>query len=334
MSHIFDALQRSHAEHGGADGSLQCTATELLERAERQATATWKSESLPEQTPGTEIATSESTSFGGIRGTGTFIEGTAASERAGLEAVREVFSQFREIEISVSAQSRLVCLTDKETPPAEAFRLLGVRLRHLRGDQIVKKLLVTSTVPQEGKSLSAANLACTLGSRGEHKVLLLEGDLRRPSLSQMFGLNGVSGISEWLQGKENLVSTICHLKGPDIWLLPAGNPLKNPLEFLQSEKPLALIDQLAAWFDWVIIDSPPVLPLADTSVWAHLADGILLVARQGTTEKRQLQRGLDALDRNKLIGAIMNCSKVSSSSDYYYYAKRPETSAPSARSAL
>jgi Mrp family chromosome partitioning ATPase len=85
-----------------------------------------------------------------------------------------------------------------------------------------------------------------------------------------------------------------------------------------------MMNQLAAWFDWVIIDSPPVLPLADTSVWTNLADGILLVTRQGTTEKRQLKRGLEALDPQKLIGALMNCSENAARSDYYY---RPASTA-------
>jgi len=79
-----------------------------------------------------------------------------------------------------------------------------------------------------------------------------------------------------------------------------------------------MIEQLTAWFDWLIIDSPPILPLADTSVWTNLADGILLVARQGTTQKRQLERGLEAVGTQKLIGAILNSAKSVANSDYYY----------------
>jgi Mrp family chromosome partitioning ATPase len=87
------------------------------------------------------------------------------------------------------------------------------------------------------------------------------------------------------------------------------------------------MDQLAEWFEWIIIDSPPVLPLGDTSVWARMADGVLLVTRQGTTEKRHLQRGIEALEPKKLIGALLNCSK--SSSDYNYYHREPNASGPS-----
>ena len=88
------------------------------------------------------------------------------------------------------------------------------------------------------------------------------------------------------------------------------------------------MDQLAAWFDWVVVDTPPVLPLADTSVWMRVVDGVLLVARQGTSEKRQLQRGLEAIDRSKLIGALLNCSSSTAHNDYYYHYKPGSASQP------
>jgi Mrp family chromosome partitioning ATPase len=112
--------------------------------------------------------------------------------------------------------------------------------------------------------------------------------------------------------------------------MPAGAAQNNALELLQSARLSAIMDQLTAWFDWIIIDSPPVLPMADTSVLARLADGILLVTRQGTTEKRHLQRGLEALEAKKLIGALLNCSKSSAHSDYYYHAN---TASPSSDAA-
>ena len=86
---------------------------------------------------------------------------------------------------------------------------------------------------------------------------------------------------------------------------------------MQSGKLSALIEQLEAWFDWIVIDSPPVLPLADTSVWARIADGILLVTREGTTEKQQLKRGLQALEQSKLLGAVLNSATDTHHNDYY-----------------
>src|SRR5262249_48373806 len=98
---------------------------------------------------------------------------------------------------------------------------------------------------------------------------------------------------------------------------PAGRAPQNPLELMQSGKLALFMDQLTSWFDWIVIDSPPVLPLADTSVWARMCDGILLVTRKGITEKTHLQRGLEALEQSKLCGALVNGSTEASHSDYY-----------------
>jgi capsular exopolysaccharide synthesis family protein len=183
---------------------------------------------------------------------------------------------------------------------------------------VLKKVLITSTIPQEGKSMVAGNLACTLALKTQQKILLLEGDLRHPSLSKMFGLGKNSGLSQWLEGECSLAACIYHLKGPDIWILPAGNASSNELQLLQSGRLSVLMDRLTEWFDWIIVDCPPVLPLADTSIWMRLADGILLTTRQGSTEKRQLMRGLEAIEPKKLIGALVNSSDNSVASDYYY----------------
>jgi len=241
-------------------------------------------------------------------------------EHSAAERPLDICGQFQALEVALAPQNRLVCLTDDESLAAEAFRLLGVRLQHLRRDRPLKKLLITSTVPQEGKSMVAANLACALAQRTQQRVLLLEGDLRRPSLCEKFGLGRNPGLSECLQGVRPLTKCIYHLESPGLWILPAGIAESNALELLQSVRLSALMDHVAAWFEWIIIDSPPILPVADTSVWARLADGILLVTRQGTTDKRQLQRGLEALEPKKLIGALLNCSQNSSHSDYYYRA--------------
>jgi capsular exopolysaccharide synthesis family protein len=229
------------------------------------------------------------------------------------------------LQVSSDPQDRLVCFNDEESPAAESFRLLGVRLRHLRREKSLKKVLITSTIPAEGKSMVAANIACTLALRTPQKTLLLEGDLRRPSLSRMFGLGKNPGLCEYLRDESSVTRSIYSLKGKGLWLLPAGSAQGNPLELLQSARLPALMEQLTAWFEWIIIDSPPVLPLADTSVWARWADGILLVIRQGTTQKRQLQRGIEAIESKKLIGAILNSSTNSDHGDYYY---RPHAASP------
>jgi capsular exopolysaccharide synthesis family protein len=225
--------------------------------------------------------------------------------------------EFPSVEVAPAATSRLVSLTEKESLGAEKFRFLGVRLRRLQQERPLKKLLITSTLSGEGKSLVTANLAATLARRKQQKVLLLEGDLRRPTQASLFGGSRPAGLSEWLQSKNPTVSNIYHLEGPGFWLMPAGHPPDNPLELMQSSKLGELLEQLTLWFDWIVIDSPPVMPLADTSVWARFADGILLVVRAGRTERQALQRGLGAIEQSRLLGLVINNSTGNDEEDYY-----------------
>src|SRR5271170_5913825 len=299
MSHIFDALQRSEAERAGTDPSLTestfTVATELLQAAERKRRA-------------------------------------ASGATVDCAEPADLLNQFPSLPVSLLPNSRLVAVGEEENLGAEKFRFLAVRLRQLRQSRTMKKVLITSTIPQEGKSTVAANLACTLARRKQHKVLLLEGDLRRPTVAQKFGLGKVPGLSEWLRGESDTMN-IYRLEALGLWVLPAGNAPENPLELMQSGKLQPLMDQLTSWFDWIVIDSPPVLPLADTSLWARLADGILLVTRKNVTEKQQLQRGLEALERSKLLGALVNGSTDAAHSDYYQrYGPAASSPGPPARS--
>lgn len=225
--------------------------------------------------------------------------------------------QCRSLTVSPSPNSRLVSLNANESLAAETFRFLGVRLRQIQQVRHIKKLLVTSTMPEEGKSMVSGNLATTLARRHRQKILLLEGDIRRPSLRPQFGLRQLPGLSEWLGGDPGRVTNIYHLEGPGLWFLPAGLPVENSLELMQSGRLSRLMDQLSACFDWIVIDSPPVLSLADTSVWMRLTDAILLVTREGKTEKQLLQQSLQMLEPSKLLGAVVNSSKSTDKSKYY-----------------
>ncbi|HTA24078.1 MAG TPA: CpsD/CapB family tyrosine-protein kinase [Terriglobales bacterium] len=294
MSHIFDALQRSEAEQSGEAPAL-AVATELIQAVERKATT--------EREPVVER--------------GFAVEHEIGPEIGTLGPNPTALDEFPSLQVAVNPQSRLVSLVDHESLAAEKFRFLGVRLRQFRQNRPLKKILITSSIPQEGKSMVAANLACTLARRQQQKTLLLDGDLRRPALSQTFGLGHLPGLCDWLQSEPGPMRNIYRLEGPGCWFLPAGSSPKNPLELMQSGRLSVLMEQLTAWFDWIVIDSPPVLPLGDTSIWTRLADGVLLVTRQGATQKQQLQRGLEAIDQSKLIGALLNSSREAASGDYY-----------------
>jgi len=296
MSHIFDALQRSEAERTGDPADPLSLETELLKIAESDAVAQVDELSA-------KATSASAPAFPSI---------TAASPQ-------NPFEQFESLPVSLVPDGKLVVVTEKDSLAAEKFRFLAVRLRQLQQSRPVKKILITSTIPGEGKSMVAANLACTLARRRQQKTLLLDGDLRRPMLARQLGLGRIPGISETLQGTTDLISSIYRLDALGLWILPAGSAPQNPLELMQSGKLTPLMEQLSSWFDWIVIDSPPVLPLADTSVWGRMADGILLVTRQGKTEKQLLKRGLEAIESGKLLGALVNGSTNSVHSDYYYH---------------
>ena len=291
MSNIFDALQRAEGGSAAADGSGLLLATELLQAAEQK-----------------------------MRGSALIVEQQPSIEAFDADpptpASTEDIERCPVLAVSIRNESRLVSVAEEGSLGAEKFRFLAVRLRQLRQNRPLKKILITSTIPQEGKSTVAANLACTLARRRQQKTLLLEGDLRRPNITSQFGVGRIPGLCEWLNGQSESIN-LYKLQGLGLWLLPAGAAPQNPLELMQSGRLSHLMEQLEASFDWIVIDSPPVLPLADTSLWSRLADGIVLVTRKGTTEKLQLQRGIEAIEKSKLLGALVNSSANTAHSDYY-----------------
>jgi capsular exopolysaccharide synthesis family protein len=322
MSHIFDALQRAEAERSGVEQDDFTLATELLKIATAEAAAPQTAQAAaPEPTSDSdsEIPAIEAPP---VLQTRVIVEHPQQSN---------VFEQFESLPVVLLPNSKLVSLTEKDSLAAEKFRFLGVRLRQLQQARNLKRVLITSTIPEEGKTTVSANLACTLARRRQQKTLLLEGDLRRPTLGKQFGLDRVPGLSEYLQGSIDITKVIYRLDALGLWILPAGRAPENPLELMQAGKLSPLMKQLSSWFDWIVIDSPPVLPLADTSVWVRVADGVLLVTRQGKTEKQHLKRGIEAIDRSKLLGALINSSANIAQSNYYYrYGPRTPATPPKA----
>src|SRR6202041_268533 len=300
MSNIFDALQRAELENSGSEGPTLVLASELLQAAEQKLR---ESAAVPEKPANRDAFDTDPA------------------------APLEDLEHCPVLPVSLRDDSRLVSVVKEGSLGAEKFRFLAVRLRQLRHSRPLKKILITSSIPQEGKSTVAANLACTLARRKPQKTLLLEGDLRRPNITGRFGLGQLPGLCEWLSGETPKI-ILSHLENMGVWILPAGTTPQNPLELMQSGKLSPLMEQLEAWFEWIVIDSPPVLPLADTSVWSRLADGILLVTRKGITEKQQLQRGLEAIEKSKLLGALVNSSANAAHSDYYQRYTSPIADSP------
>jgi len=187
----------------------------------------------------------------------------------------------------------------------EKFGLLAAKLSNIWAEHGLKSLLVTSSAPNEGKSLVAANIALTLAMQTHKRVLLLEGDFRQPGLGGMLGVGSLAGLGDWATTQQPINRFVYQLGELSLWLLPAGK-IEAPIRLLQSPELVDLFRSLRDGFDWVIIDSPPALPLADTNLWARKADGILLVVRESITPRAAFRRSLDALDDNKIVGIVLN----------------------------
>ena len=216
--------------------------------------------------------------------------------------------------------SKLVSMDPEQSLAAEKFRFLAVRLRYIQQKHPLKKVLVTSALSEEGKSFTSANLAITLARKERQKVLLIEGDLRRPVIAHQFGLHHLPGLSESLANGSNGLTNLVYLEEPKLWFMPAGASAENALELLQSPRLSAQMNQMNTWFDWVIIDSPPLLPLADSTVWSRYSDGVLLITREGRTQREALKRGLEVLSKTNLIGVVFNsCSDVDQNNYYQKY---------------
>lgn len=308
MSRIFDALQRSGTEQSGVEyPDMMSVATAVFESPREQVNP---DDAVVEEPTPEVPAVSEQVE-------------ALHDQPVVAEAPASRYPAFPSLEVSVAPDSRLVFFTQPESLAAEKFRFLGVRLRQIRQTRSLKKVLVTSTIPEEGKSLISANLAGVLARRKE-RVLLIEGDMRRPTLANQLGLGRLAGLAEWLQSGLDQAANIYSLGGPAFWIMPAGEPPANPLELMQSGRLSKLMSQLSTLFDWIIVDSPPLLPLADTTVWSRLTDGTLLVAREGKTEKKALERGIEAIKKSDLLGVVLNGCTDSDQSHYYYQRYSPQ----------
>jgi capsular exopolysaccharide synthesis family protein len=166
--------------------------------------------------------------------------------------------------------------------------------------------LVTSPLPGDGKSTIVLNLATALAEGGNRKVLLIDADLHHASLHHQLGIKAPTGLMECLQDGRNPLSVIKRIEPLKWYLLPAGGPTVNPTELLQTESFCGVIQKLSPHFDWIIIDSPPVIPLTDAVSLTRHTDATLLVARAGRTPETVIESAITLLDSKHVIGIVLN----------------------------
>jgi capsular exopolysaccharide synthesis family protein len=234
--------------------------------------------------------------------------------------------QARSVMVQPPSTSRLVAWTDPNSLGAEKFRALSVRLDAIRRQNELRSVQVTSSVINEGKSFVAANLAVTLAKYSGSKTLLIEGDLHRPTLASMFGLKDLQGLSDWWTGRnQELARYMLRFTGTGLWFLPAGSACDRPSEILRSGQLTEAFAHLEGQFDWIVVDSTPMLPVIDANLWSRLVDGTLLVVREGVAPLKALKKGLQSLDHPNLIGVVVNEASDFDQIDYdgqYYGARK------------
>jgi protein-tyrosine kinase len=207
---------------------------------------------------------------------------------------------------SPTPEQRIVTLSSNSGPGAEMFRVLATRLAHMKDKRPLAKLLVSSAVVDEGKSVVAVNLAIALSQRPGERILLMEADLRRPTASTLLSPNPTVGITEWHAGQLSIQNALYRVGDMPLWFLSAGRGLDEPLPILESLEFANMVEAISAHFDWVVLDSTPMLPMADAASLSRLCDGVLVVVREGHTRRKLLNKALDSIDRKKLVGCVFN----------------------------
>ena len=214
---------------------------------------------------------------------------------------------------------RLILLTEPDAPECEQYRTLRTQLFHAADKRRTQVLVVTSATAGEGKTSSALNLALAIAQSKEKRVLVVDGDLRRPNVAAYLGLRPKNGLEDVLEGKCRALDAVFCLDGQELYLLPVAQESRNPTELLSSGRLEATIEELRAWFDFILIDSPPVLPFADARLLANHSDALLLVVRAGLAPYETVEKAIEALPQDRILGVVLNGADPATESGYYDY---------------
>jgi capsular exopolysaccharide synthesis family protein len=225
------------------------------------------------------------------------------------------------VEIAASLDHRLVAAFAPQSLAAEQYRSLRTRIKNAEHGRAMRSIIITSPNKGDGKSLTAANLALTMAQEFQHRVLLIDGDLRRPSIHHLFGIGDIPGLSDALMGTIAAEDAVVTIAQHHLSILPAGTIPSHPAELLGSTAMRRVLDTLRTRFDRILIDMPPVAPLADVSIALGLVDGLLMIVRAGVTPKPAIERALSGLDAAKVLGLVLNDAGAAGNAyaDGYHY---------------
>jgi protein-tyrosine kinase len=222
---------------------------------------------------------------------------------------------------------RLILVTEPHAQECEQYRTLRTQLFHAAEKNRTQVIVVTSALAGEGKTSTVLNLALAIAQSKEKRILLIDGDLRRPNVASFLGLQPKLGLGETLRGEHDVLQSILCLEGEELYLLPVSQEAENPTELLSSERFGEMLARLREYFDFILLDSPPVMPFADSRLLANHADAVILVIRAGMAPYETVEKAIDALPRDRILGVVLNGAehlKEAGYYDYYYKHTRRE----------
>lgn len=199
----------------------------------------------------------------------------------------------------------------------EQYRKLAAALHHAQGSRELNLILVTSALPGEGKSLTASNLALTLSESYQRSVLLVDGDLRRPSLHEFFGIPNGAGLSDGLEDNATRQIGVVDIS-PRLSVLPSGKPVEDPTGLLTSGRMKRVLETARADYDWVIVDTPPIGLLSDAKLLSDMVDGVVLVVEAARTPYPDVLRAIETIGRDRVLGTVLNLFQEASGEKKFY----------------
>lgn len=203
---------------------------------------------------------------------------------------------------------------------AERFRTLRSRLYQIAGTRTLRRVLITSSLPSEGKTFVAANLARSLIRQTDRRVLLIDADLRAPRLHTALAAPSTPGLSDYLRGEADEYGIIQNNpSNSNFCFIPCGVRVSNPSELLLSDRMKVLLETIAPAFDWILMDSPPAVPVHDASSLASLCDGVLFVVKAGETDHEVAKKASSEFHDKNLLGVVLNQMEHAESHGGYYF---------------
>jgi protein-tyrosine kinase len=242
---------------------------------------------------------------------------------AGPITIEMLLARCRQRQWNPNPSLLLFTNADEESTGKEVFRTLRTRLYQIRAVQPLRTLLVTSALPGEGKTFVTSNLAQSLVRQRERRTLLIDADLRLSNLHRPLGAETSPGLSDYLLGEADEFAVLQRGRDENLFLIAGGKSIANPTELLANGRFERLLERLSAVFDWILIDSPPTIPVSDSSIIAKMTDGVLMVVRAGSTPFDLAQKACDTFNDRPLLGVVLNRAEAREGYGGYYNQSYP-----------